>query len=209
VPGVPAAAGLGWVPDALRSLWHYHAEMWTFHVNLKSGHPYSANPWSWTVLGRPTAFYYQSVPQGQQGCSVSECSQAVTALGNPVIWWGGTLAIGVLLFRWLLGRDWRAGAILAGLAAGWLPWFLYQERTIYSFYAVAFVPWVVLGLTYVVGLLLGPVAAARRRRLRGAVLAGGIVVLAVLAFAFFYPVLSGEVIPRTAWQDRMWLQSWI
>ena len=41
---------------------------------------------------------------------------------------------------WALRRDWRAGAILAGLAAGYLPWFDYQNRTIYTFYAVAFVP---------------------------------------------------------------------
>jgi len=88
----------------------------------------------------------------------------VLALGNPVIWWGGTLALGVLLVRWALGRDWRAGAILSGLLAGYLPWFLYQDRTIFSFYAVAFVPWVVLALTYVLGLLLGPADAPRRRR---------------------------------------------
>ena len=40
-------------------------------------------------------------------------------------------------------RDWRAGAVLASLAAGWLPWFWYadhNERTMFSFYAVAFLP---------------------------------------------------------------------
>ncbi len=206
---VAAGPGWGWLPDSVRSLWHYHAEMWQFHVNLRSGHPYQSNPWSWLVLGRPTAFHYTSVPQGQSGCTVSECSQAVTALGNPVVWWGGTVAVAVLLFCWLLGRDWRAGAILAGLAAGYLPWFAFQERTIYAFYAVAFVPWVVLALTYAVGLLLGPRDAPPDRRLRGAVAGGAILVLAVLAFAFFYPVLSGEVIPRPAWGDRMWFQSWI
>jgi dolichyl-phosphate-mannose--protein O-mannosyl transferase len=207
--GVPASPGLGWVPDAVRSLWHYHAEMLRFHVNLTSSHPYQSNPWSWTVLGRPTAFFYESVPAGTAGCGPAECAQAVTALGNPVVWWGGTLAVAVLLFCWLLGRDWRAGAVLAGVAAGWVPWFVFQERTIYTFYAVAFVPWMVLSLTYVLGLMIGPRDAPAHRRLRGAALAGSIVVLAVLAFAFFHPVLSGEVVPRTQWADRMWLPSWI
>ena len=32
------------------------------------------------------------------------------------------------------------------LVEGWLPWFQFQERTIYSFYAVAFVPWMVLAV---------------------------------------------------------------
>jgi dolichyl-phosphate-mannose--protein O-mannosyl transferase len=204
-----ADPGWGWVPDALRSLWHYHGEMWRFHVNLETFHPYQSNPWSWLVLGRPTAFYYEKYTQGKGGCRVSECSAAITALGNPVIWWGGTIAIAILVFRWVLGRDWRAGAVLAGVVGGYLPWFAFQERTIYTFYAVAFVPWVVLALTYVLGLVLGPPDASDERRRHGALAAGTVVFAAVLAFWFFYPILSAETIPRGAWAARMWFRSWI
>lgn len=199
----------GWIPDSLRSLWHYHADMLQFNVNLHSPHVYQSNPWSWGVMGRPTAFFYESYKRGVNGCKVNECSRAITDLGNPIIWWGGTLAIAVLLFCWLLGRDWRAGAVLAGLAGGYLPWFRFQDRTIYTFYAVAFAPWIVLALTFVLGLALGPRTAGPQRRLYGAVGAGAVVVLAVLAFAFFYPVLSGQIIPRGEWSARMWLPSWI
>jgi dolichyl-phosphate-mannose--protein O-mannosyl transferase len=192
-----------WVPDALRSLWHYHVDAYHFHVTLDSPHPYESNPWSWLILGRPVDYHYDD-----QTCGHA-CTQAVLAVGNPVIWWGGTLAIAVLLVRWALGRDWRAGAILAGLLGGYLPWFLYQDRTIFSFYAVAFVPWVVLALTYVLGLLLGPPDADRYRRLWGALVAGGVVVLATMAFAWFYPIYAAPVITKQQWQDRMWLQSWI
>ena len=45
---------------------------------------------------------------------------------------------------WLARRDWRAGAVLLGVAAGWLPWFLFADRTQFYFYAVAFVPFLVL-----------------------------------------------------------------
>jgi dolichyl-phosphate-mannose-protein mannosyltransferase len=201
----PATGAAGLVPDALRSLWHYHVDAYGFHRNLESPHPYESNPWSWLVLGRPVDFYYED-----RTCSGGgECAQTVLALGNPVIWWGGTIAIAVLLVRWALGRDWRAGAILAGLAGGYLPWFLYQDRTIFSFYAVAFVPWVVLALTYVLGLLLGPADAPHRRRLNGALAAGAVVVLATFAAAWFLPVWTGEVIPKGGWRDRMWLPSWI
>jgi dolichyl-phosphate-mannose--protein O-mannosyl transferase len=193
----------GWVPDALRSLWHYHVEAYGFHRGLVSPHPYESNPWSWLVLARPVDFHYDDKTCG------TDCAQTVLALGNPVIWWGGTIAVAVLLVRWGLGRDWRAGAILAGLLGGYLPWFLYQDRTIFSFYAVAFVPWVVLALTYVLGLLLGRADDARDRRLRGALAAGAVVVLASLAFAWFYPVYAAPVITKDQWQQRMWLPSWI
>ena len=204
-----AAPGWGWVPDAARSLWHYHAEMWHFHLTLHSPHPYQSNPWSWLVLGRPTAFYYDKIAVGQAGCRVVECSQAITPLGNPAIWWGGTLAIGVLLFRWALARDWRAGAVLAGIAGGYLPWFLYQERTIYAFYAVAFVPWMVLAVTYCLGLVLGPRGAPEPRRRTGALLAGSFVFGAFMLFWFFYPLLAGQVITRGDWRLRMWLPGWV
>lgn len=198
-----------WVPDSLRSLWHYHQDMYHFNITLHSPHVYQANPWSWIVLGRPTAFYYESYKEGSNGCHVTECSRAITDLGNPLVWWGGTIAIGVLLFTWLLGRDWRAGAILAGLAGGYLPWFFFQARTIYTFYAIAFVPWIVLALTFSLGRLLGPRSASPTRRMYGAIAAGSIVIFAVLAFAFFWPILSAQVIPRSEWSARMWLPSWI
>ncbi|MGZ4603669.1 MAG: dolichyl-phosphate-mannose--protein mannosyltransferase [Kineosporiaceae bacterium] len=204
------SATWGWVPSALRGLWHYHVEMWGFNVNLHSPHPYQSNPWSWIVTGRPTAFFYQGSKNGQGACHVvAGCSKAITPIGNPVIWWGATIAIVVLLVCWALGRDWRAGAVLAGLAAGWLPWFHWQDRTIYTFYAVAFVPWVVLSVTYCLGLLLGPREASRARRLYGGLAAGGIVALAVIMFVWFYPIYTAELIPHPSWADRMWLPSWV
>jgi dolichyl-phosphate-mannose-protein mannosyltransferase len=203
------SASFGWVPDALRGLWHYHQEMWHFHVTLHSPHPYKTNPWSWLVQGRPTSFFYESPKQGTDGCTVSQCSKAITSIGTPTLWWGAVAAILVLLVMWAGRRDWRAGAILAGLAAGYLPWFFFQERTIYTFYAVAFVPWVVLAVTYVLGLVIGPPGAAPRRRLIGTVAAGSYVVVCVVLFFFFYPVYTAQVIPYAEWASRMWFPSWI
>lgn len=201
----------GWIPDSVRALWNYHQQMWGFNTTLHSPHTYQSNPWSWLVLGRPTAFFYEGWRPGNQWhtCPYTDCSRAVTALGNPVIWWGGTISIAVLLVVWLLGRDWRAGAVLAGLAGGYLPWFLYQERTIFTFYAVAFVPYVVLALTFTLGLVLGPRTASEDRRLYGGIAAGVVVLLAVLAFAWFYPVWSAQLMSHAAWVNRMWLPSWI
>jgi dolichyl-phosphate-mannose--protein O-mannosyl transferase len=201
--------GPWWAPDALRSLWHYHAEAWNFHKNLHAFHPYKSNPWSWLALGRPVSYFYEGPTLGQQGCDVTQCSKAVTALGTPAIWWASVVAIFVLLFAWLGRRDWRAGAILMGIAAGYLPWFFWQERTIYSFYAVAFVPFLVLAVTMCVGMVIGPADASPRRRTWGAAIAGGYLLLVVLNFAWLYPVLSAHVMPYADWAHRMWFRSWI
>lgn len=206
----PAETALGGLaPDALRSLWNYHQQAWNFHVGLTSGHPYAANPWSWIVMGRPTSFFYEGPKMGEQGCAVESCSRAITNIGTVSIWWGAALAIPVLVFCWALRRDWRAGAVLAGLVAGWFPWFLFQERTIYTFYAVAFVPWVVLAVTYVLGLVLGPADATPSRRRRGIWLTGGYVVFTVALFVFWWPILTAQVIPYQQWQWHMWFPSWV
>ena len=110
---------------------------------------------------------------------------------------------------WALRRDWRAGAILAGFVGGYLPWFNYQHRTIFSFYEVAFVPFVALAVTYVLGLGIGGPKASPRRRKIGLLVAGIFVITTVACFAFFYPIYTAQVIPQPQWQMRMWLPSWI
>ncbi|MBK9101888.1 MAG: phospholipid carrier-dependent glycosyltransferase [Austwickia sp.] len=205
----PAEGLAGLVPDPVRGLWRYHQEMMDFHVGLTSPHTYQSNPWSWLLMSRPTSFYYEGPTSGVDGCTVEKCSKAITNIGTVSIWWACIAAVFVLLAAWILRRDWRAGAILAGFVAGYLPWFLYQSRTIYTFYAVAFVPWVVLAVTYVLGLVIGPATATAQRRRRGLVIAGAYVVLTAAMFAFWYPIWTAEVIPYSQWTWRMWFPSWI
>jgi dolichyl-phosphate-mannose--protein O-mannosyl transferase len=201
--------GWSWVPDPLLSLAKYHQEIYTFHVGLTSDHPYKTNPWSWMVQGRPTSFFYEGPKRGQDGCAVEQCSKAITSIGTVSIWWLGTIAVVVLLYFWLLRRDWRAGAILAGLAGGYLPWFNYQHRTIYSFYSIAFEPWVVLGAVFVLGLVLGRRGASRRRRQWGLYAVGAYLLLTLALFAWFWPIYTAQVIPQPDWSNRMWFPSWI
>ncbi|WP_443043499.1 dolichyl-phosphate-mannose--protein mannosyltransferase [Streptomyces sp. NBC_00358] len=199
-----------WIPAPLRSLWHYEHAVYQFNVGLSTPHKYQSNPWSWPVLGRPVLFHYQSPAPGQDGChAVGGCAQAILALGTPLLWWSACCALVYLLYRWALRRDWRSGAILCAVGAGYLPWFLYQDRTIFSFYAVVFVPYLCLAVTMMLGALLGPAGATQGRRIRGAVAAGVLVLLIAWNFIYFFPVYTGQTIPYADWHARMWLDTWI
>lgn len=204
-----ASPGWDWLPDAVRSLAHYHREAYTFHQGLGSDHPYEASAWSWLVLGRPTSFFYETPPQGSPGCAVEKCTSAILSVGNPLIWWGAVISLVVLLFWWAGRRDWRAGAILAGVGAGYLPWFLYPERTMFYFYAVSFEPFLILALVYGLGLVLGRASDPPWRRRSGLYLVALFIAAAILLSAFFYPVWAAETIPYDAWKVRMWMPSWI
>ena len=197
------------IPQAIRAFWHYHAEAWHFHVNLQSAHAYKSNPLSWPLQTRPTSFAWASIKDGSQGCPTDNCAREVLALGNPIIWWAGAVAMVHQLWRWLTVRDWRSGAVLAGIAAGWLPWLLYLQRTIFTFYTVVYVPFVVMALALTMGTILGPADAPEKRRARGALVVGSLLIAIVIVAWWFYPIWTGQVMPYREWQLRMWLPTWV
>ena len=205
----PAAAPFTWVPDSVRSWWNLHAQILEFHKGLSSPHPYQSDPWSWIVMGRPTSFFAEYPKLGEDGCTVDMCAKVINPIGTPTIWWAGAAALVVLGFRWALRRDWRAGAILAGYAGGYFPWFLLGERTIYQFYAVSFVPFVVLAVTYLCGLVIGSPHASAHRRMVGSAAVGSYLVLTVLIFTWFLPIYTAQVVNYQTWWVHMWLPSWV
>ncbi|WP_324783225.1 dolichyl-phosphate-mannose--protein mannosyltransferase [Streptomyces sp. H51] len=199
-------------PDWWRSLWHYEHEVYRFHVGLSSPHTYQSNPWSWIVDGRPVSYFYESPSPGTDGCPVDaggKCAREVLALGTPLLWWAAAFAVVYVLWRWLLRRDWRAGAIACGVAAGYLPWFLYQERTIFFFYAVVFVPFLCLAVAMMLGAIVGPPGSSDTRRVAGATGAGVLVLLIAWNFIYFWPLYTGTAIPIDDWRSRMWLDTWV
>ncbi len=97
--------------------------------------------------------------------------------------------------------------MIVGIAAGWLPWLLYSDRAIFTFYTVVYVPFLVMAVT----LTLGAIARGLRNKPRWipAAIIGGYLFAVVLAAWWFYPIWTGELIPYDAWRARMWLPTWI
>ncbi|HEY3437165.1 MAG TPA: phospholipid carrier-dependent glycosyltransferase [Actinotalea sp.] len=200
--------GVTWLPPALRSLLKYHQDMWTFHTHLETPHAYAASPLGWLIQWRPTAFYYETPTPAQQVCGAAHCSEAVTSVGNPLIWWLGTLAVAACVWWALRRRDGVAAAALSGILAGWVPWFPYAHRTIFTFYAIVFAPWMILSLTVACSRLLrwGEAEPARRTLVRGAVAL--LVVLVVGVSWYFYPLWTAQPVTFRTWQLHQWLISW-
>ena len=81
-------------------------------------------------------------------------------------------------------RDWRAGAALLGIAAGWLPWiwfYLHDQRTEFYYYAVAFEPFLIIAITLCLGLIIGPPPRRRPPAAPLGAVAAGAYLIAVLA----------------------------
>lgn len=185
---------------------NYHSEMLNFHTGLTESHPYQANPWSWLVMGRPTSFFYDT----PKDCGAKDCAREVLALGTPILWWIGTIAIAVVIGYWiksLVNRsvDSAANIVTLGIIAGYLPWFAMQERTMFSFYAIIIEPFMILAIVYCAKLILD---SGIKPSVSQSIIAG-LFALVVLCFLYFLPLYTGQTITYDDWKMRMWFNSWI
>ena len=185
---------------------NYHSEMLNFHTGLTESHPYQANPWSWLVMGRPTSFFYDT----PKDCGAKDCAREVLALGTPILWWMGTIAIAVVIGYWiksLVNRsvDSAANIVTLGIIAGYLPWFAMQERTMFSFYAIIIEPFMILAIVYCAKLILD---SGIKPSVSQSIVAG-LFALVVLCFLYFLPLYTGQTITYDDWKMRMWFNSWI
>ncbi len=186
----------------------YNKYMLQFGLGLTASQTYKSQPWTWLIMSKPVAMFYAT----PSTCGAKNCSQEVLAIGTPLIWWLSIPALLFCLAWWLTRRDWRAGSVLLGVAAGWLPWFwfaLHDHRTMFYFYAIAFEPYLIIAITLCLGLIIGRARAAPGRRALGSVLTGAYLIGVLTDFAYLYPALAARSIPYAAWLSRMWFYSWI
>jgi dolichyl-phosphate-mannose-protein mannosyltransferase len=202
------------VISQLYSLFVYHREMVQFGVGLNSRHPYMSQPWDWFVITRPVAFYWTSYTDAAglhaaKAGTTGPWVQEVLAIGNPAIWWISLPAMAFCLGWWLTRRDWRAGSALLCVAAGWVTWLPFVSRTKFYYYALEFEPFMIICIVLCLGLIIGPATARQPRRAIGSVTAGAYVLAVLAVFWYFYPILSGQVIPYSHWLSHMWYSGWI
>lgn len=209
------ASGLGEVTQSLRSLWYYHQDVYTFHTEFlnDSTHTYASKPSGWLLLNRPVGVAADvDIQPGTQGCHApadSDCLRQVLLLGTPVLWWAGCLALIYAVVMWAGSRDWRFGVVVVGAASTWLPWLQYDDRPIFSFYAVITLPFLVLALVLAIGRMIGPGTGAAGRRTAGVIAAGTFFVLVLLNFAWFWPIYTDQLLTHSEWLDRIWFSRWI
>ncbi|NMW45156.1 phospholipid carrier-dependent glycosyltransferase [Mobiluncus curtisii] len=197
----------------------YHRQIFVFHTNLDATHPYMANPWGWLLQLRPTSFYYQEVPGD---CGSSRCIAAVNSLGNPILWWVGFVAFFLIIIAAFGFLDWRAGLIFTGYMATWLPWLVYSNRTIFTFYTVVISPFMIMAVIYLLGLLMGAWRITKDKNWTGRynlvpalsqvsrgefITALMILVFIFSAAVFFFPIWTGMPMPEDRYGWRMWLNN--
>lgn len=199
-------------PNPLIALWKYHESMLGFHVGLTRGHPYASPAWEWPLLLRPTAVWVDSDPTG---CGTDHCIGVISAIPNPLIWYAGVAAAIYLLYR--LVRGWitrrpvgpELSIPLVGLAVTYVPWLMFPDRTIFQFYTVVMMPFLVIALAMTLRIIAGTREDPLHRRQSGERTVMIFLAFVVLVSAFFLPLWTGMSVPYEFWLLHNWLPGWV
>ncbi len=186
------APGLAEPWASLAALGDYHSAQLAYHLAENTPHGYQANPLTWPLMVRPTAFYFDT------SCGTG-CTEYITSVANPALWWAGVAALGWL--AWLTARTHttRYVPLLVGIAATYLPWVQYQNRTVFQFYTVLMEPFLMIALA--AALLL--IAQTRPR------VVTVFVRIATGISLFFLPVWWGTPIPLWFAALHYWFPTWV
>ena len=148
------------VPDALRSLWHQHAEWLTFHNGLSQPAPVAVQP---LVVADRRAADPAVEPAGahrrrrRPDRPLHPDGRARRPSGSPsrrrCCW---------LIWRIVARRDPAAILVATAIVAGWVTWFVNLDRTMFIFYMAPAVPFFVLAITLALQDVIGPRDAAGR-----------------------------------------------
>ena len=164
--------------------------MFNYHSQLVATHPYSSHWYQWLLDIRPILYYLDYLANGRV--------VSFGAFVNPVLCWGGLLALFVLGFLTVVRRDRVSAYILLGYLAQLLPWVLVPRLT----FAYHYFP-----CTIFLALALGRCFDIMDRNVRyGKLYVDGFAALSIAVFVLFFPVLAGIPIGKSIL--RSWLPTW-
>lgn len=190
MPGELLAAP--WDPASVwNGIWQHQRAMLDFHTELGGDHPYQSPPWAWPLLQRPVAYWFSD-----EGGAYRE----ILALGNPVTWWAGLLALAGLVATWArAGWGWlRPEPVILGAAgATFLPWLILSGDRSQTFlwYFLPTVPFLCLAL--------GCLAAWAWERTVGRVAAAAFGLAVIGSTAFWLPVAVALPLDPDGWRTRI------
>ena len=186
----------------------WEAWQWTWSWHLKAAEKITAaipnswgSPWwSWPLMLRP-------IRLSNLFATASGDLQVISTLGNPVLWYGSTLAVvaGIVeAARRLVARKPIADDPLVPILLGYvfllLPWipgtripYIYNYLPSYAFALMALVYWLV---------------RLWRRPPWGPWVVVAFTALALAATIFFLPLAMGLPLSPEAMQRRVWMDSW-
>ena len=168
--------------------------MLDYHGKLTDTHPFESIWWHWPLDIKPIWYYSASgLPASQQADIVN--------FGNPLIWWTGAvcmIAAFILAYR---RADRGMALIFIAFIFQYAPWiFIARATFIYHYFSA--VPFMILAIVYIMRELLETKVISYR-------IAGAYLAAVALAFALYYPIISGLPVAKEYSRGLRIFSTWI
>ncbi len=178
-------------PLTLARLIPLQQEMYALQTQVLTKHTYQSDWWSWPLMLRPIWYFYEWDQGAQRG---------VLLIGNPVIMWGGLIAVLACLWAWIKSRAIRPLAVaLLWIASLGIYVVIPKSLGFYYYYH----------LSGIFLCLVLAVAFHHFDRGEGKGREEWFAAAALVAFVYFYPILAASPLPNdqgfTHWT---WFTSW-
>lgn len=165
-------------------------DMLKYHESTVFEHMYSSEWYEWAWMKNPLFDAVNQYPDGTYSF--------VATFGNPIIWWGGIVALFYNLYLWVVKKDCNAQYLCICYLSMLVPWiFIHRTLFIYQYY----VPSLIL-----IPMLMHTFANIKDPKNRKLIL---FVAAAVVVFCLFYPVISGAKVSKDYINHTLrWMSSW-
>ncbi|KKR85862.1 MAG: Glycosyl transferase family 39 [Candidatus Curtissbacteria bacterium GW2011_GWA1_41_11] len=143
----------------------------------------------WILDARGVYFSYE-----QNG----EKAGYIYALGNPLIFWAGIIAVSFVLGKFLEEKRKEYALILLGYFVFWVPW-IFSPRLMFLYHYLPSLPFLAISL----GVSLAAIYKTKFKYVSLAIL-----LIFIAVFFYFYPISSGWPIKPASIDRYMWLSTW-
>lgn len=167
--------------NVVTKFFQLNTEMYRSNQRLTATHPYSSQWYSWPFMSRPI-FYWVSG------------NSKIYLIGNPIIWWGSTVA--VLLSLMYITRHRIIRILLGGYLLNLLP-FISIKRVMFLYHYLTGLIFAILILIYLI-----------EKQEHAKKIFIGLAVASVVAFIYFAPLTYGLPLSPKTYEARVWLPSW-
>ena len=220
---------LSWIPyflagHGLGDWWNHQYFMFSFHSGLTAGHPFSSEWWSWPWMLRPLWIYLGRF-DGTEAY--------ISSMGNPALWWASVPLI--VLTTWLAVRkflpplyrklsqrfsksktdstqqnggegllakiDMTAAFIVIPFLIQWI-FFVFIGRVLFIYHFFPNVLFTILAATLWAEWLW-------KKYKWGKWVIAAYLVINVVCFAIFFPVISGLPMTTHYWDVFRWMRGWV
>ena len=199
-----ASYGQFWLQDhKISQFIDLHKQIWWYQNRSDLAHPYGTTavfctpkgldgpkswcPWILDIKGVYFSFETYGPKNGY-----------IYALGNPLIFWAGLIAISYLIGKLISERNGKLSLILMGYFIFWVPW-IFSPRLLFLYHYLPSLPF----LTIALGILLKDIWETKFKFLT--ILA---ILIFALSFFYFYPITSGYPINPQLLEKFMWFSTW-